>query len=199
MKNAISRTPLPRTTLNEAAPCRPDVGKRIARGGIARCHRSAAGTWNPRCGSRCDRGGASGAPCVSLAADHTSISIPTTYLEKLAEQAQGDMPAGNERARFGAWQQGRSARWLLDLPGTVTDARGCESSPIQHAHRASQSLVGGLLESGIAAVWVHDQPGFVSRLRVRDYNRGCGRGPIGSSSYRVANGPAVILLITCTH
>ncbi|NIK07965.1 hypothetical protein FHY11_001431 [Xanthomonas arboricola] len=138
-------------------------------------------------------------PCVSLAADHTSNSIPTAYLEKLAEQAQGDMPAGNERARFGAWQQGRSARWLLDLPGTVTDARGCESSPIQHAHRASQSLVGGLLESGIAAVWVHDHPGFVSSLRVRDYNRGCGRGPIGSSSYRVANGPAVILLITCTH
>lgn len=138
-------------------------------------------------------------PCVSLAAEQTSISIPTAHLERLAEQGRGDMPAGNDRVRLSAWQQGRSARWLLDLPGTVTDARGCESSPIQHAHRSSQSLVGGLLESGIAAVWLHDQPGFVSSLRVRDYNHGCGRGPIGSSSYRVANGPAVILLITCTR
>ncbi|WP_277937793.1 hypothetical protein [Xanthomonas vesicatoria] len=95
--------------------------------------------------------------------------------------------------------QSPSARWLLDLPGTVTDARGCDSSPVAHAHRASQLLVGKLLEDRIAAVWVHDQPGFVSRLRVRDYNHGCGRGPLGSSSYRVANGPAVLLLITCTR
>ncbi|AZR34723.1 hypothetical protein [Xanthomonas vasicola] len=135
-------------------------------------------------------------PCVSLAAAQTSVSIPTAYLEDLANQAQGDMQNSNDPARVAYWK-GRSARWLLDLAGTVRDAKGCDSSPIAHAHRSSQRLAVTLLESGIAAVWVHDQPGFVSRLRARDYNRDCARGPLGSSSYRVANGPAVMLLVTC--
>ncbi|WP_225970107.1 hypothetical protein [Xanthomonas hortorum] len=137
--------------------------------------------------------------CISLAAERTSISIPTAYLERLASQAQGEMPAGNEPARFGHWQQGRSARWLLDLPGTVRDAKGCDSSPISHANRMSQALVGGLLESSIAAVWLHNQPGFVSSLNAQDYNHGCRRGPIGSTRYSVADGSEVMLLITCSH
>ncbi|MFA1727832.1 hypothetical protein ACD582_11085, partial [Xanthomonas nasturtii] len=119
-------------------------------------------------------------PCISLATEAVSISVPTAALQAM-------------ETRF------PSARWLLDLPGTVTDARGCESSPVAHAHRASQLLVGKLLEDGVAGVWLHDQAGFVSRVRVRDYNHGCGRGPLGSSSYRVANGPAVLLLVTCTR
>ncbi|MCC4613032.1 hypothetical protein LL963_13145 [Xanthomonas campestris pv. esculenti] len=119
-------------------------------------------------------------PCISLATEAVSISVPTATLQAMVPGYP-------------------SARWLLDLPGTVTDARGCESSPVAHAHRASQLLIGKLLEDGIAAVWLHDQPGFVSSVRVRDYNHGCGRGPLGSSSYRVPNGPTVLLLITCTR
>ncbi|MCC4618781.1 hypothetical protein LL965_01305 [Xanthomonas cassavae CFBP 4642] len=104
-----------------------------------------------------------------------------------------------DRAALSAWQRGLSARWLLDLPGTTKDAHGCDSSPIAHAHMSSQHLVGWLIETGVAAVWMQSQTGFVPSLKVQDYNRGCARGPFGHRHYRVAGGPEVLVLMTCSR
>lgn len=138
-------------------------------------------------------------PCVSVAVEQATIVLSRTELERAAQaqRAAADATQDDEAQRL-AWIAGRRAQALLDVAGAGRDRFGCAPVAVKKVPSDSLYLIGQLLERGQAAVWARQQSGFAAAVEVEHFNPKCQHGPMGSVSYRVADGgPLLLMLIEC--
>lgn len=138
-------------------------------------------------------------PCVSVAVEQATIALSRTGLERAAQaqRAAADAMQDDEPQRL-AWIAGKRAQALLDAAGDGRDRFGCAAVAAKKVPSDSLYLVGQLLERGQAAVWTRQRSGFAAAVEVEHFNPKCQHGPMGSVSYRVADGgPPLLMLIEC--
>jgi len=138
-------------------------------------------------------------PCVSVTVEQATIAVSKTELERAAraQRASADATQDDEAQRL-AWVAGRRAQALLDVAGDGRDRFGCAPVAARNVPSDSLYLVGQLLERGQAAVRAHQRSGFAAAVEVEHFNPKCQHGPMGSVSYRIADGgPPLLMLIEC--
>ncbi|MBD7920340.1 hypothetical protein [Xanthomonas bonasiae] len=138
------------------------------------------------------------APCLSLALEQASIGLPANELERAAQVRRASASAPEDEAQRLAWIAGGRAQALLASAGERHDRRGCAVVESAQADTDSLYLVGQLLERGQAVVWTNAPPGVAAAIEVKHINPHCQHGPMGSASYRVADGgPLLLMLVEC--
>lgn len=137
-------------------------------------------------------------PCVAVAVEQATILLSRSELERAAQAQRGsaeDAMQEGEPQRL-AWIAGRRAQGVLDVAGDQRDRFGCALVAFKAVPKDSLYLLGQLLERGQAAVWIPERNGFAAAVEVAHFNPQCQHGPMGSATYRVADGGPLLLLLT---
>jgi hypothetical protein len=140
-------------------------------------------------------------PCVAaLLENDVIVSIPQQTLEALV--ASRRRPWANEPERL-ALIAGDRAQMLLSAVTAAQTPEGCQlldpaRAGIRYAGNSPGYLLADLVESGTAVVSIAGNRDFIPGVEVREVDRDCESGPIGTKGL-VASGQQTpfLLLQTC--
>ncbi|MDL5365480.1 hypothetical protein QSH18_07665 [Xanthomonas sp. NCPPB 2654] len=137
-------------------------------------------------------------PCLSIAVEQATISLPGNELMRAVQGRRASATAPEDETQRQAWIAGGRAQTLLAIASDQRDRFGCTLVDRRQVPADGMYLVGRLLESGRAAVWTTAPPGLAAAIEVRRSNPQCRHGPMGHAAYRVAaGGPPLLMLIEC--